>query len=256
MGCGTSQGVPMVACDCAVCRSPDPRDSRTRCSLYMTTPDGTRILVDTSPELRQQALRERLTRVDAVLFTHEHADHIAGFDDLRQFCAVQKTALPIYACGQTLAALRRNFYWAFDAPEGTGYVRVTPHELTPGAPLELGGLTITPLEVPHADVQTVGYLFAQAGRPLLGYFCDAKEIPQAVRAQLAGIPILILDGLRDEVHPTHQSIPEAIEATRTIGAGRTFLTHLTHQKTHSQRSSELPAGIEVAYDGMQLIVPI
>jgi len=249
LGSGTSQGVPMIGCRCAVCRSTDPRDNRTRSSIYLATPQA-RILVDTTPDLRQQALREGLDHLDAVLFTHPHADHLMGFDDLRRFCEIEGNALPIYGSEATLAQVAHIFPYAFNPKKKVpGYVHVVPRIIT--GPFELGGVEITPLPVPHGAVSTLGFLFARGGRKVLAYLSDCAAVPETVRATVAGVEVLIIDGLRDSPHPTHMTVREAVEAARAIGAGQSFLTHQTHEKCHVDRERELPAGVGVAYDGMK-----
>jgi phosphoribosyl 1,2-cyclic phosphate phosphodiesterase len=250
LGSGTSQGVPMIGCPCAVCASTDPRDQRTRSSIFIATPEAN-LLVDATPELRVQALREKLNRVDAVLFTHAHADHIMGFDDLRRFCDLRGGALPIYGSPETLGQLQRIFYYAFD-PKKTvpGYVHVTPHVVT--KPFELGGLAITPLPVPHGAVSTYGYLFSRGGRRLFAYLSDCQSVPADVAETLRGVEVLIIDGLRDLPHPTHLNVSGAIEVAREIGARQAYLTHQTHDKTHAERERGLPTGVGVVYDGMKL----
>ncbi len=250
LGSGTSQGVPMIGCTCPVCRSSDPRDKRTRSSIFLRTPEAN-LLVDTTPELRVQALREALDRVDAVLFTHAHADHIMGFDDLRRFCDLRGGALPIYGSPETLQGLERIFGYAFN-PRKTvpGYVHVTAHPVV--GPFELGGLTITPMTVPHGAVQTTGFLFAQHGRRLLAYLSDCQTLPAEAAELMRGVEVLIIDGLRDLPHPTHLNVQGAIEAARLIEAKQTYLTHQTHDKKHADRERDLPPGVGVVYDGMQL----
>jgi phosphoribosyl 1,2-cyclic phosphate phosphodiesterase len=218
LGSGTSQGVPMIGCKCPVCQSSDPRDKRLRSSIHLSTPE-IKILVDTTPDLRQQALREGLDHLDAVLFTHPHADHLMGFDDLRRFCEMQGGPLPIYGSAETLEQVERIFFYAF-TPKQTvpGYVHVIPHVIA--APFELGGIEITPLPVPHGRVSTLGFLFGQGGRKLLAYMSDCAAVPEPVRAMVEGVEVLIIDGLRDKPHPTHLSVEGAIAAARSIGAQR------------------------------------
>jgi phosphoribosyl 1,2-cyclic phosphate phosphodiesterase len=252
LGSGTSQGVPMIGCRCPVCTSTDPRDNRTRSSIHLATPQA-KILVDTTPEFRHQALREKLDHLDAILFTHPHADHIMGFDDLRRFCEIQDTALPIYGSKETLAPLERIFSYAFHTqPHGrvSGYVRVVPHVID--GPFALGGLEITPLIVPHGAVFTLGFLFSRQGRRLLAYLSDCASVPEPVRRQITGVEALIIDGLRDQPHPTHLTVRGAIEVAQAVGARRSFLTHLTHEKSHVERMREMPPGVEIAYDGLKL----
>lgn len=249
LGSGTSQGVPMIGCRCPVCRSDDPRDKRTRSSIYLAAPQAG-ILVDTTPDLRQQALRENLDHLDAVLFTHPHADHIMGLDDLRRFCEIQDGPLPIYGSVETLGQLERIFFYAFNPPRRVrGYVNVLPHVIA--GPFELGGIEITPLPVPHGAVSTLGFLFSRGGRRLLAYLSDCAAVPEPIRALISGVEVLIIDGLRDKPHPTHLTVQGAVEIALAIGARRTLLTHLTHEKCHVDRARDLPAGVEVAYDGLK-----
>lgn len=239
----------MIGCRCPVCRSDDPRDKRTRSSIYLSMPEF-KILVDTTPDLRHQALREDLDRAYAVLFTHPHADHLMGFDDLRRFCEMQGGPLPIYGSEATLAQIERTFPYAFNpAKKVPGYVHVIPHVIT--GPFELGGLEITPLPVPHGAVSTLGFLFSQAGRKLLVYLSDCAAVPDPIRELARGADVLIIDGLREKPHPTHLNVSGAVEAAQAIGAGQSFITHQTHEKSHVDRTQELPPGIGVAYDGMK-----
>jgi len=250
LGSGTSQGVPMIGCRCPVCQSPDPRDNRTRSSIYLAAPEAN-ILIDTTPDLRQQCLREGLDHLDAVFFTHHHADHIMGFDDLRRFCEMQNGPLPIYGSAETLGQLERIFFYAFNPKTVVpGYVHVLPRVIA--EPFELGGLEITPLPVPHGAVSTFGFLFSRKGRKLLAYLSDCAAVPEPIRALVAEVEVLIVDGLRDKPHPTHLTVAGAIEAARGIRAQRSFITHLVHQKSHVDRQRDLPAGMDVAYDGMKL----
>ncbi|MDB4793425.1 MBL fold metallo-hydrolase [Methylacidiphilales bacterium] len=249
LGSGTSQGVPMIGCRCSVCQSTDPRDKRTRSSIHLATAQA-KILVDTTPDLRQQALREGLDRLDAVLFTHPHSDHIMGFDDLRRFCEIEGGPLPVYGSEHTLAQLERIFFYAFNPKKIVpGYVHVLPHVVN--APFTLGGLEITPLPVPHGSVTTFGFLFSHGERKLLAYISDCAAVPDEVRETVAGVEILIIDGLREKPHPTHLNVAGAVEAAQSIGARQSFLTHQTHEKCHVDRMAGLPAGIGVTYDGMK-----
>jgi phosphoribosyl 1,2-cyclic phosphate phosphodiesterase len=250
LGSGTSQGVPMIGCTCPVCRSTDPRDKRTRSSIYVEAPSA-KILVDTTPDMRQQALREGLDHLDAVLLTHPHADHIMGFDDLRRFCDLRGGPLPLYGSATTLEQIERIFHYAFNPKKLVpGYVHVIPHVVD--GPFQLGGLDLTPLPVPHGAVSTFGFLFAYRGRKLLAYLSDCAEVPEAVRRLITDVEVLIIDGLREAPHPTHLSVSAAVEIAQAVRAQRAFLTHQTHERTHVDRQSQLPAGIDVAYDGMKL----
>jgi phosphoribosyl 1,2-cyclic phosphate phosphodiesterase len=240
----------MIGCTCPVCLSDDPRDQRTRSSIFLRTPTA-RLLVDTPPDLRQQALREKLDRVDAVLFTHAHADHIMGFDDLRRFCDLLGGPMPIYGSAAALAGIERIFHYAFN-PKTTvpGYVHVIPHPVT--GPFELGGLTITPLPVPHGAITAEGYLFAKNGRKLLAYLSDCQAVPAPVVELVRGVEVVIIDGLREKPHPTHLNVSGALEAIRAIGPSQAYLAHQTHDARHADREAGLPPGVGVIYDGMKI----
>ncbi|PTY01495.1 MBL fold metallo-hydrolase [Verrucomicrobia bacterium LW23] len=255
LGSGTSQGVPMVGCTCPVCVSDDPRDKRTRSSIYVQSP-GIRILVDTTPELRLQACRERVAVVDVVLFTHAHADHVMGFDDLRRFCEMASRPMPIYGTVETVASLQRCFPWAFTAnPEFFTYVNVRPHVIEPQVPFILGDMRITPVSLPHGRMGSLGFIFERAdveNGPRLTYMSDCKSIPEPAMTAAFRSDVLIVDGLRDKPHPTHMCVADALEAGRTMQAGEVYLTHLTHEKKHVDRAAELPPGNAPAYDGLRL----
>jgi phosphoribosyl 1,2-cyclic phosphate phosphodiesterase len=240
----------MIGCKCTVCKSTDPRDKRTRSSIFVETPSA-KILVDTTPELRIQALREGVDHVDAVLFTHPHADHIMGFDDLRRFCDIQGGALDIYGSAKTLEQVERIFFYAFNpAKKVPGYVHVIPHTIT--GPFELGGIEIAPLPVPHGAVDTTGFLFSHAGRKLLAYLSDCSAVPEPVRDLISEVEVLIIDGIREKPHPTHLNVSGALEAIQAIHPRQAYLTHQAHDSTHADRERLLPAGVGVTYDGMKL----
>jgi phosphoribosyl 1,2-cyclic phosphate phosphodiesterase len=251
LGSGTSQGVPMIGCHCAVCRSSDPRDKRTRCSLFVRTASNN-ILIDTTPDLRIQAIREGIDRVDHVLITHSHADHIMGFDDLRRFCEIQNQRLPVHASSTSLSALERIFPYAFDLENRVNtYVHVEAFPFS--GVFNIDYITVTPHQVHHSSVETHGFLFSHQGRPILGYFPDCKQMPDAVIAGLHQVDTLIIDGLRDEPHPTHLSIPESLQIIEQIKPRRAYITHLTHQRAHVYRVKQLPNCVTPAYDGLQLL---
>ena len=249
LGTGTSQGVPMVGCHCPVCQSPDPRDNRTRSSIYVSTPECAWV-VDTGPEFRMQCLRERIDRVDAVVYTHSHTDHAMGFDDLRPFCAHGRE-LPIYASAETMADLRRIFSFAFSSlVQFPGYMRPQPHLID--GPFKLGGTTLTPFPLKHGRAQVNGYLFESDGRKLAAYLSDCKEVAPAVIERIHGVEALIIDALRYTEHPTHLSVSEALEVAAQVEPGATWFTHICHDLGHAETEAKLPAGTRIAYDGLKL----
>ena len=253
LGTGTSFGVPQIGCRCAVCRSPDPRDRRTRVGAVVETDNGTRLLIDTPPELRLQLVTSDIDRVDAVLFTHDHADHTHGIDDLRAVSVRRDTALPMYGSAETLASLSRKFAYIFDDAmrplPGTSKPEGRLHVLADGEPVVIGDAEVVPLAVPHGRLAVFAYRVGP-----LAYVTDAKRIPPAALERLRGARVLVLNALFRTEHPTHLSIPEAIAAAREIGAERTYLTHLTHDNLHADLEAELPAGIHPAFDGLTVRV--
>jgi phosphoribosyl 1,2-cyclic phosphate phosphodiesterase len=249
LGTGTSQGVPMIGCRCAVCRSADPRDTRLRPSVLVRLPGGPAILVDTSTDLRLQALTYGVDRVDAILFTHPHADHVFGLDEVRRFNALQRQPMPLYADARTLGELRRIFDYAFaPAPAaGGGVPRLVPHEVT--GPFELGGALVVPVPIQHGRQAILGYRIGD-----FAYLTDCSGIPEPSLALLGSLDVLVLGALRDRPHPTHFSLGEALAAAGRIGARRTFLTHMCHDLGHASTTARLPAGCALAYDGLVLEV--
>lgn len=246
LGSGTSTGVPVIGCRCAVCTSDDPRNRRLRTGLRIEAGDAS-ILVDASADLRQQALTFGVERVDAVLFTHHHADHIYGLDDLRVFNFRQGEPIPCYGPAETLAAIRRAFGYVFDgqAPEGGGKPQLM---LVPvREPFELLGCEVVPVPVEHGAMEVFGYRVGG-----LAYVTDCNRIPEPSRRLLEGVELLILGALRYRPHPTHLSIGEAIATAREIGARRTVFTHLGHDVDHAGPRVPLPDGIELGYDGLVL----
>jgi len=243
LGSGTSTGVPMVGCDCRVCSSDDRRDKRTRASLLIQY-NGRNILVDTSTDLRRQALREGIPRIDAVLFTHSHADHINGIDDLRGFHFLHKEIIPCYASIATLERLKIGFRYIFDRINNSGYTPLLQQNEASN-PFELFGLQIIPVPLVHGRTSSLGYRIGN-----FAYLTDCSQIPDSSLPLLEGVDLLVMDGLRWTPHPFHFNIGTAIEAARTLGIRRTVLTHLTHEVAYSEQS-KLPEGFEFAYDGME-----
>lgn len=245
LGSGTSAGVPMIGCDCPVCTSLDPRDKRTRASVVVRYGDA-QILIDTTPELRLQALANGVGRIDAVVFTHAHADHIMGLDDVRRFNYVRGGPLDVWADRRTQETLDRCFGYAFREPTPDQKV-FRPHlirrEIT--GPFEVAGTRWTPIELLHGDLPVLGF---RVGR--LAYCTDVSFIPESSYPLLAGLDVLVLDALQKKKHTTHFSLDEAVEQAARIGARQTWFTHIAHGLGHKETNRELPAGVRLAYDGL------
>lgn len=249
LGCGTSTGVPVVGCDCPVCTSVDRRNQRTRSSIMLEW-NGRVVLVDTGPDLRAQCLREGVKHVDAVIYTHTHADHVHGIDDLRPFNAGGGADIDIYGSWDTVRRLERTFAYAFKPAHGQGFCpRLEPH-VVEGA-FELFGLRIVPVELEHGRGSVLGYRFGS-----LAYLTDCSRIPAAAAARLRNLEVLIIDGLRFRPHMSHFTIDAAIEAGLDLGARRIILTHLSHDVDYTRHGAGLPAGVELAYDGLRLSLKV
>lgn len=245
LGTGTSHGVPMIGCTCAVCQSVDPHDTRTRPSIYIQAEAGPAILVDTSPDLRQQALAHGVTRVDAILFTHSHADHVMGLDDVRRFNVLQGGAIPAYADAHTAADLRRMFSYVFAPPaERGGGVPELALTVIDG-PFDVGPIRVHPVPLLHGSRPILGFRIGS-----FAYLTDCNRLPDAAWPLLGRLDVLVLDALRHRPHPTHFTVREAVATAVRIGAARTYFTHMCHDLPHEATNAELPASVRLAYDGL------
>ncbi len=252
LGTGTSQGVPMIACDCAVCTSPDPRDARTRTSIHVIM-DGLCVQVDAAPELRLQCLREKINWIDLFILTHGHADHIAGMDDLRRYCdLLGGVAMPVYSTEEGMSRVLAMFPYAIaERPIAKGYVAFKLQSMPDRLELPQGSIESTLL--PHGGVNTLGLVFTEksSGKKFT-YYTDCKRVPREGVALAKGSDVVVLDGLRPDVHPSHMSVGEALAVAAEIGAPQTFLTHITHFMGHAEWEQKLPAGVKFAHDGLRL----
>jgi phosphoribosyl 1,2-cyclic phosphate phosphodiesterase len=250
LGTGTSVGVPVIGCDCAVCTSPDPRNQRFRSSVFVRAGETT-VLVDSGPDLRMQALRQGLREIDAVIYTHSHLDHVAGFDELRAFCWKKREPLPLHATEECMNTLIQMYGWAF-SPENLirGYVR--PKALIIDGPFYHGDLKITPLPVHHASVETVGFLFEYPLSRKVAYISDVKRIPEDTMKLIRGVDVLVVDSLRVDDHPTHFTLSESLAAIEESEAGEAWLTHLSHEFDFETLEAELPSQVHVAWDGLRI----
>jgi phosphoribosyl 1,2-cyclic phosphate phosphodiesterase len=257
LGTGTSHGVPAIGCDCAVCTSQDPRDRRTRPSIFIEiAPRDDRpafaaavrnVLVDTSTDLRAQALANGIRRVDAILFTHSHADHVFGLDEVRRFNAMQRSAIPCFCDAGTRRDLRRMFGYIFepDTFEGGGVPRLELFSI--GGPFLLGGVEIVPVPLLHGPRPILGFRLGS-----FAYLTDCNQIPDRSWPLLSGVRTLVLDALREKAHSTHFNVAQALDVVRRLGPERTYFTHIAHDLPHAATCARLPRGVELAYDGLVL----
>jgi phosphoribosyl 1,2-cyclic phosphate phosphodiesterase len=253
LGTGTSHGVPMIGCGCAVCRSSDPRDRRWRPSIYIEADDGAGLLVDTGPDLRTQALQFGVTRVDAILFTHGHADHVVGLDEVRRFNAIGRRTIPCYADAMTIGEIRQMFSYVFDprAPKGGGIPDIVLHEIQGTFhPDGAHGVEVVPVPVLHGERPVLGFRIGA-----FAYLTDCSRIPDPSWRLLQGLGVVVLDALRDRPHPTHFSLSEAVDAARRIGARQTYFTHICHDLPHEATCARLPGRMALAYDGLAVELP-
>ena len=239
----------MIGCDCSTCRSDDPRDTRLRPSLFVRGDDGTFVLIDAGPDLRAQALKHRITRVDAIVFTHGHADHILGLDDVQRFNSLMRQPMKLYGDSVTLDEIRRMFGYVFDpnTPRGGGIPQLVL-TLVQG-PFAVGGLSFVPVPIMHGQRQILGL---RLGR--FAYLTDCSAIPESSWPLLQGVDVVVLDALRHRPHPTHFSLDEAIAAARRIAARQTYFTHMCHDLGHERTEADLPSHIRLAYDGLEIEV--
>ena len=260
LGSGTSSGVPAIGCDCPVCRSADSRDRRTRPSILIDLGDQSSaapvaglvrfVLIDTSTDLRAQALANDVRRVDAILFTHGHADHVFGIDEVRRFNAMQGGPIPILADPHTLGEIRRTFSYIFNPPpaHGGGVPKLVPFAI--GGPFTMGGLEIVPIPLMHGPLPILGFRVGA-----FAYLTDCNEIPAESWPLLDGVRTLVLDALRDRPHSTHFNVDQAVAVAARLRPERTYFTHIAHDLPHAATCARLPAGVELAYDGQVLEIP-
>jgi phosphoribosyl 1,2-cyclic phosphate phosphodiesterase len=248
LGSGTSVGIPTIGCRCAVCHSEDPRDKRLRPSIYIHYGDHG-ILIDTTPDFRQQALRAQIPRVDAILFTHSHADHIMGLDDVRPFNFKQGGEIPIYGSEEHLENICRCFRYIFDNHKSeSSRPRLVPHTFNT-APFELFGLKFTPIRLCHGKGTVYGFRFGKAA-----YLTDHSEIPPEAMELLSGLDVLFLDALRHKPHPTHSTVERSLQSVELLAPKRAFFTHICHDLAHNSTEEKLPANVRLAYDGLEIEV--
>ncbi|MBV9404975.1 MAG: MBL fold metallo-hydrolase [Acidobacteriaceae bacterium] len=246
LGSGTSVGVPMIGCGCKVCTSNDPRDKRLRPSVLLRLGDK-RVLIDTSPDFRQQALRFGIDHIDAILYTHSHADHILGLDDVRPFNFKQRQEIPIYASAAAWEVIERTFRYVFDeAPSESSRPRLAPH-LFENEPICAAGVVIQPIRAAHGRGTVHGFRFGDCA-----YLTDHSDIPAESQEKLTGLDVLFLDALRHNPHPTHSTVEESLKIVEALRPKRAYFTHISHDLLHATVESRLPSHVHVAYDGLEI----
>ncbi len=245
LGSGTSMGVPTIGCPCAVCSSTDPHDRRTRPSIMLQY-DGRNVLIDTTPDFRQQAIREGLRKVDAVLYTHAHADHILGIDDLRPMTFKHQGKIPLYGNRATLQRIREMFNYLFEGEYTYGGIaQVELNEIA--GPVNLFGVCFQPVTILHGGTEIFGYRFGSAA-----YLTDHSEVPEEAISRLGGLDVLFLDALRHKPHPTHSTVETSLGLVERIKPRRAFFTHISHDLGHEETNAKLPAHVRLAHDGLKL----
>jgi phosphoribosyl 1,2-cyclic phosphate phosphodiesterase len=252
LGTGTSTGIPVIGCRCRICTSSDPRDRRMRCSCYVDA-DGVRLVIDTGPDFRRQALREGIVELDAVLFTHHHFDHVAGLDDLRPFLFHNRRPIPCYARKNTVAVLQNMFKYIFEDGSYPGVPDLVLEEISEPFYVESRTsphkrIQVIPIEAYHGKLPLFGY---RIGR--FAYLTDTNSIPESSLDLLGDLDVLVLDALRKERHPTHFNIDEAVETAGRIDAAETYFVHMTHSILHAEVDARLPERIHLGYDGLTLV---
>lgn len=248
LGSGTSSGVPTIGCSCEVCLSTDSRDRRLRPSILLRY-SGHNVVIDTTPDFREQVLRAKLERLDAVVYTHAHADHILGLDDVRPFNYRQRAPIPLYAAEETFEVIQRVFQYAFDSEPQQSSVPKLDLRVLDGTPFELFGLEFQPVRLCHGKSTVLGFRFGRAA-----YLTDHSEIPQESREKLAGLDVLFLDALRRRPHPTHTTVDQAVKLVEELKPKRAFFTHMCHDLSHGRTEAALPPHIRLAYDGLEIEV--
>ncbi len=248
LGSGTSVGIPMVGCRCAVCLSNDPRDQRLRPSILLRYA-GRHVIIDTTPDFRTQALRAGIEHLDAILYTHGHADHLLGLDDVRPINMIRKVTIPVYGSPETVAAIRRVFAYALDGQVKESSSPKLDIHMLDGRPFDLFGLTITPVPVWHGKSPILGFRFGAAA-----YLTDHSDIPPESKAMLRGLDVLFLDALRHRPHPTHTTVERAVELVAELAPRRAYFTHMCHDLPHQSTESALPPHIRLAYDTLEITV--